>query len=65
MEELGSSLAAAQAALKEKEEELAKTAQDKDQAIKLETSAKEDLEVKVNAASACLQLKLGEGSVLR
>lgn len=47
MEELSSKLAAAEASLKDKEEELAKTAAEKDQAVAVEKSAKEDLEVKV------------------
>lgn len=49
MEELGSKLAAAEAVLKEQEEEFAKTAKEKEQAVAAEKSAKEDLEVKVRS----------------
>lgn len=49
VEGLDSKLAAADAALKEKEEEFARTASEKEQAAKVEKSAKEDLEVKVRA----------------
>lgn len=53
-EELGSKLAAAEASLKAKEEEFAKTAKDKDQAAAVEKSAKEDLEVKVSRLTTTL-----------